>query len=68
MKCSRRDAGDAEFLKRTLSQRTLPLGESLLLFRICEMKLDPETAHILDDAEAMKMWDREYEPGWEPQV
>jgi len=26
---------------------------------------DPETAHILDDADAMKYWSRSYEPGWE---
>ncbi len=26
---------------------------------------DPKTGRILDDAEAMKYWSREYEPGWE---
>ncbi len=33
-----------------------------------ELLLDPANAHILGDAEAMKMWDRQYEPGWAPQV
>ena len=29
---------------------------------------DPTTGHILDDNEAMKLWTREYERGWEPKV
>jgi predicted dehydrogenase len=29
---------------------------------------DPSTGHILDDIEAMRLWTREYEPGWEPTV
>jgi len=29
---------------------------------------DPTTGRILDDAEAMALWTREYEPGWEPNV
>lgn len=29
---------------------------------------DAASGHILDDAEAMQQWSREYEPGWEPQV
>ncbi|MGO8757608.1 MAG: Gfo/Idh/MocA family protein [Terracidiphilus sp.] len=32
------------------------------------LHLDPETAHIRDDAEAMKYWARTYEPGWEVTV
>ena len=32
------------------------------------LHLDPETAHILDDPEAMKYWARSYEPGWEVTV
>lgn len=31
------------------------------------LKIDTATGKI-DDREAMKMWSREYEPGWEPQV
>lgn len=29
---------------------------------------DPANGHILDDADAMKLWRRDYEPGWEPKV
>ena len=32
------------------------------------LNLDPETARIRDDGEAMKLWGREYEKGWEPVV
>jgi predicted dehydrogenase len=32
------------------------------------LHIDPETAHILDDPEAMKYWARTYEPGWEVTV
>jgi len=33
-----------------------------------ELNLDTATGHILDDSEAMKMWSREYEKGWEVKV
>jgi predicted dehydrogenase len=33
-----------------------------------ELQLDPRNAHILNDPQAMKMWGREYEKGWEPRV
>jgi len=29
---------------------------------------DPSNGHIINDGEAMKMWGREYEPGWELKV
>jgi len=29
---------------------------------------DPNNGHILNDAEAMKLWKREYQKGWEPKV
>jgi hypothetical protein len=32
------------------------------------LKTDPANGHILDDPDAMKLWTREYEPGWEPKV
>jgi predicted dehydrogenase len=32
------------------------------------VRLDPTTHRIADDAEAMKLWSREYRPGWEPKV
>lgn len=30
------------------------------------LRCDPKHGRILEDAEAMKLWRREYEPGWEP--
>jgi len=33
-----------------------------------ELRLDPRDGRIQDDPEAMKMWGREYEKGWAPQV
>ena len=33
-----------------------------------ELHLDPATGHIRNDAEAMKQWGREYQPGWEVKV
>jgi len=30
------------------------------------LNLDPSNGHILNDADAMKYWSREYEKGWEP--
>lgn len=33
-----------------------------------ELPLDPADGHIKSDPEAMKMWSREYEKGWEPRL
>ena len=33
-----------------------------------ELKLDTKTGHIQGDAEAMKLWSRDYEKGWEVTV
>jgi predicted dehydrogenase len=33
-----------------------------------ELNCDPANGHILNDVDAMKLWRREYEPGWEPAV
>jgi predicted dehydrogenase len=33
-----------------------------------ELKLDPSTGHILNDREASRFWDREYEKGWAPHL
>ncbi len=33
-----------------------------------ELHCDPADGHIQNDAEAMKLWRRDYEPGWEPVV
>jgi predicted dehydrogenase len=32
------------------------------------LEVDPENGHILNNASAMKLWGREYEPGWEIEV
>ncbi|RFZ91784.1 gfo/Idh/MocA family oxidoreductase [Mucilaginibacter conchicola] len=32
------------------------------------LNLDPQNGHILNDAEATKLWSREYQPGWNPKV
>ncbi len=32
------------------------------------LNINPANGHILDDKEAMKLWSREYQPGWEPKV
>lgn len=33
-----------------------------------ELRLDTKDGKIQDDSEAMKMWGREYEPGWAPHI
>jgi predicted dehydrogenase len=33
-----------------------------------ELHCDTANGHIVNDAEAMKLWRREYQPGWEPKV
>lgn len=33
-----------------------------------DLHCDPSNGHILNDPEAMKLWKRTYEPGWEPKV
>ncbi len=33
-----------------------------------ELRLDSKSAHILGDAEAMRLWGREYEKGWEVRI
>ena len=33
-----------------------------------ELQIDPASGHILKDSEAMKLWRRKYESGWEPKV
>jgi predicted dehydrogenase len=32
------------------------------------LKIEPERGRILDDAEAARLWGREYAPGWEPAI
>ena len=33
-----------------------------------ELKLDPKDGKVLNDPQAMAMWDREYEKGWAPHI
>ena len=33
-----------------------------------ELNLNPKDGRIQDDPDAMKLWDREYEPGWAPHL
>ena len=32
------------------------------------LNIDSGNGHILNDADAMKLWSRTYEPGWEPKI
>ncbi len=32
------------------------------------LNIDQDNGRILGDMEAMKLWSREYEPGWEPKI
>jgi len=32
------------------------------------LKIDPANGHITGDRQAMELWGREYQPGWEPKV
>jgi predicted dehydrogenase len=47
---------------------TMLLLSNIAWFVNRKLNLDPETAHIVDDPEAMKYWGRTYEPGWEVTV
>jgi hypothetical protein len=33
-----------------------------------ELEVDTATGHVKNDPDAMKLWGREYEKGWEPKV
>lgn len=33
-----------------------------------QLQIDPANGHIQNDADATKLWSRQYEPGWEPKV
>jgi predicted dehydrogenase len=41
---------------------------NIAYFNKRELNLDTATGHIKDDPEAMKLWGRTYEKGWEPRV
>jgi hypothetical protein len=33
-----------------------------------KLRVDPTNGHIIDDADAAKLWSREYDPRWKPVV
>jgi predicted dehydrogenase len=47
---------------------TMLLLSNIAWFVNRKLRLAPETAHILNDSEAMKYWGRTYEKGWEVTV
>ena len=47
---------------------TMLLLSNIAYFVNRKLHLNTENAHIVDDPEAMRMWGREYEPGWEVTV
>lgn len=54
------DEGVASTLMCHLGNISQALGRAL--------EVDKRTGRVIDDREAMEMWEREYEPGWEPSV
>jgi len=61
---------------KVLNQQILSGHKSTLLVQLGNIALragrtlniNPENGHIVNDNEAMKLWSRQYEPGWEPKV
>lgn len=54
------EEGHKSVLLCHLGNMAQELGETLTV--------DPKNGHVKDSEEAMKMWAREYAPGWEPSV
>jgi len=70
-----------DFLKsiKDNSQNNCPIDEGQKSNILCHLgnisqyvgrilRINPKNGHILDDGEAMQMWSRTYEPGWEPKI
>jgi predicted dehydrogenase len=64
---------------RTGARLAAPIAEGNVSTTLCHLgniaqktgralTIDPKSGRILDDAEAMKLWGREYAPGWAPTV
>jgi predicted dehydrogenase len=71
----------ANFVESIRGKETLnaPIDEAAVSTLLCHygnisqkvgrtLNIDQKTGHILQDAEAMKLWRRDYAPGWEPKV
>ena len=57
-----------QLLKDALAaQRRGSVGDAKRLYASV-LNIDPANGHIKNDDEAMKLWRRDYEPGWEPKV
>ncbi len=54
------DEGHKSVLLGLLGNISQRVGRSL--------RCDPQTGRILDDAEAMQLWSRQYESGWKPTI
>ncbi len=54
------DEGHKSVLLCHLGNISQKMGRSL--------HVDPGSGHIVDDRDAVTMWSREYQPGWEPKV
>ena len=63
----------------TARRRIVPPPKATSAWRCCilgniawrvgrELHCDTANGHILKDSDAMKLWRRKYEPGWEPKV
>ncbi len=62
---------------RTGAKLNLPIEDGAKTGMLChlgtiaqqtgrKLKTDPKTGHIVGDADAMKLWSRDYAPGWAP--
>lgn len=59
---------NAEIEKGYKSTLLVLLGNIAVRTGNISFKTNPENGHIVDNDEAMKLWDRKYQPGWEPAV
>ena len=50
-----------------ISTQLVQLG-NIAQFMGRSLDIDPYTGRIINDKEAMTLWSREYEPGWEPKI